>query len=213
MSDDLSGSTGRIAESGRIGAPPSRLRVLLVEDDDADAFLVRELLDEVGAPVELTVATSSPRRRSELIRGRLRAAGPRPARRPGPGRPAPAARSWPAAADLRAHRPRRRPPRRGRGGRGRAGLPDQGPGRRHAAGPVGPVRGRAQAGRRERPPAAARWSCSSRSRPGSSAACCPSRCSAAPNSTGAHVLPAGPPQPSSAATSTTWCRPRRTGSR
>jgi serine phosphatase RsbU (regulator of sigma subunit) len=34
------------------------LRVLLVEDDDQDAFLVRELLDEVSAPVELTATTS-----------------------------------------------------------------------------------------------------------------------------------------------------------
>jgi serine phosphatase RsbU (regulator of sigma subunit) len=34
----------------------SRLRVLLVEDDQADAFLVRELLDEVQAPIDLTVA-------------------------------------------------------------------------------------------------------------------------------------------------------------
>jgi serine phosphatase RsbU (regulator of sigma subunit) len=36
----------------------ARLRVLLVEDDEADAFLVRELLDEAHAPVTLTVATS-----------------------------------------------------------------------------------------------------------------------------------------------------------
>lgn len=35
-----------------------RLRVLLVEDDPDDTFLVRELLSEVGAPVELTVAPS-----------------------------------------------------------------------------------------------------------------------------------------------------------
>jgi serine phosphatase RsbU (regulator of sigma subunit) len=33
-----------------------RLRVLLVEDDEADAFLVQELLDEANAPVTLTVA-------------------------------------------------------------------------------------------------------------------------------------------------------------
>jgi serine phosphatase RsbU (regulator of sigma subunit) len=35
-----------------------RLRILLVEDDEGDAFLVRELLTEAGAPFELTVATS-----------------------------------------------------------------------------------------------------------------------------------------------------------
>jgi serine phosphatase RsbU (regulator of sigma subunit) len=34
------------------------LRVLLVEDDDADAFLVRELFDEAHAEIDLSVATS-----------------------------------------------------------------------------------------------------------------------------------------------------------
>jgi serine phosphatase RsbU (regulator of sigma subunit) len=34
-------------------APAESLRVLLVEDDDGDAFLVQELLDEVVSPVEL----------------------------------------------------------------------------------------------------------------------------------------------------------------
>jgi serine phosphatase RsbU (regulator of sigma subunit) len=37
---------------------PERLRILLVEDDEGDAFLVRELLDEAGAPFELIVARS-----------------------------------------------------------------------------------------------------------------------------------------------------------
>ncbi|GAA4596976.1 serine phosphatase RsbU (regulator of sigma subunit) [Actinoplanes octamycinicus] len=35
-----------------------RLRILLVEDDEGDAFLVRELLAEAEAPFELTVASS-----------------------------------------------------------------------------------------------------------------------------------------------------------
>jgi serine phosphatase RsbU (regulator of sigma subunit) len=37
--------------------PNERLRVLLVEDDPGDAFLVQELLAEAGAPVDLEVAT------------------------------------------------------------------------------------------------------------------------------------------------------------
>ena len=39
-------------------ARPERLRVLLVEDDEGDAFLVRELLSEAEAPFDLTVASS-----------------------------------------------------------------------------------------------------------------------------------------------------------
>jgi serine phosphatase RsbU (regulator of sigma subunit) len=37
------------------GGSRRQFRVLLVEDDNGDAFLVRELLAEVGAPVDLTV--------------------------------------------------------------------------------------------------------------------------------------------------------------
>jgi serine phosphatase RsbU (regulator of sigma subunit) len=38
--------------------PVDRLRVLLIEDDPGDAFLVRELLVEARAPVDLQIATS-----------------------------------------------------------------------------------------------------------------------------------------------------------
>ena len=41
-----------------MGPVPERLRILLVEDDEGDAFLVRELLSEAEAPFELMVATS-----------------------------------------------------------------------------------------------------------------------------------------------------------
>src|SRR6185295_16895834 len=41
-----------------VASRPERLRILLVEDDEGDAFLVRELLDEAGAPFDLLVATS-----------------------------------------------------------------------------------------------------------------------------------------------------------
>ena len=40
------------------GLRPERLRILLVEDDEGDAFLVRELLDEAEAPFELQIATT-----------------------------------------------------------------------------------------------------------------------------------------------------------
>ena len=47
----------RILSSGS-GARPERLSILLVEDDEGDAFLVRELLSEADAPFELAVASS-----------------------------------------------------------------------------------------------------------------------------------------------------------
>jgi serine phosphatase RsbU (regulator of sigma subunit) len=49
-----------VAPRARTGpaAYPERLRVLLVEDDEGDAFLVRELLHEAEAPFDLAVATS-----------------------------------------------------------------------------------------------------------------------------------------------------------
>ncbi len=46
------GGPGHIRSTAR----PERLRVLLVEDDEQDAFLVQELLAEVKAPVDLTIA-------------------------------------------------------------------------------------------------------------------------------------------------------------
>ncbi|WP_328464809.1 SpoIIE family protein phosphatase [Actinoplanes sp. NBC_00393] len=45
-----------------------RLRILLVEDDEGDAFLVRELLSEAEAPFDLTVA-SSLREAQDLLTG------------------------------------------------------------------------------------------------------------------------------------------------
>jgi serine phosphatase RsbU (regulator of sigma subunit) len=46
--------------------PGGRLRVLLIEDDEADAFLVGELLAEVEAPVELAVAATMAEAKSRL---------------------------------------------------------------------------------------------------------------------------------------------------
>jgi serine phosphatase RsbU (regulator of sigma subunit) len=60
---DIRPSTGRVAQDARravarVGVDGQRLRVLLIEDDPGDAFLVGELLDEVDAPVTLRVAAS-----------------------------------------------------------------------------------------------------------------------------------------------------------
>ncbi|WP_229075883.1 PP2C family protein-serine/threonine phosphatase [Actinoplanes sp. DH11] len=43
-----------------------RLRILLVEDDEGDAFLVRELLEEAEAPFQLTVASTLREARESL---------------------------------------------------------------------------------------------------------------------------------------------------
>ncbi|MEV6602324.1 SpoIIE family protein phosphatase [Actinoplanes sp. NPDC051346] len=47
---------------------PERLRILLVEDDEGDAFLVRELLVEAGASFDLQIATTL-REAQGLMRG------------------------------------------------------------------------------------------------------------------------------------------------
>src|SRR5690242_3809726 len=49
-------------------ADPERLRVLLVEDDEGDAFLVGELLHEAAAPFDVQVATSL-REARPMLRG------------------------------------------------------------------------------------------------------------------------------------------------
>jgi serine phosphatase RsbU (regulator of sigma subunit) len=51
-----------------VATAPERLRILLVEDDEGDAFLVRELLTEADAPFDLVVATSL-RDATPLMRG------------------------------------------------------------------------------------------------------------------------------------------------
>jgi serine phosphatase RsbU (regulator of sigma subunit) len=62
--------TSSLAEGGQVRLPTeaaaARLRVLLVEDDEADAFLVQELLTEAAAAVDLVVATSLAEARKKL---------------------------------------------------------------------------------------------------------------------------------------------------
>jgi serine phosphatase RsbU (regulator of sigma subunit) len=54
--------------TGGLGSDTERLRILLVEDDEGDAFLVRELLTEAEAPFDLVVATTL-RDAGPLMRG------------------------------------------------------------------------------------------------------------------------------------------------
>ena len=54
--------------TGGLGPDAARLRILLVEDDEGDAFLVRELLTEAEAPFDLVVATTL-RDAGPLMRG------------------------------------------------------------------------------------------------------------------------------------------------
>ena len=79
-------------------APADTVRVLLVEDDDGDAFLVGELLGEAVHPVELVRARTLAEAEADGRPGRLRAARPRPARRDRAGRAAPAGRAPPTAS-------------------------------------------------------------------------------------------------------------------
>ncbi len=58
-------SASPLEAAPRVSAP-ERLRVLLVEDDEGDAFLVRELLAEAGALVDVAVATSLREARTRL---------------------------------------------------------------------------------------------------------------------------------------------------
>ena len=152
-------------------------RLLLVEDDPGDAFLVGELIAEVDPDLALTVAGSMPealaaaRRTSDCVLldlnlpgyagldGLRTLLGGRSARR-----------------RLRPHRPRRRAPRHRRRRRGRPGLPGQGQGRRPAADPRHPLRRRAPP-RGDEPAAAAGGAArGGRVQPGSNAGCCPRRC-------------------------------------
>ncbi|WP_205863682.1 PP2C family protein-serine/threonine phosphatase [Planosporangium mesophilum] len=56
---------GQLERTAPTGSP-ERLRVLLIEDDPGDAFLVQELLVEARAPVDLEIATSVAEARSRL---------------------------------------------------------------------------------------------------------------------------------------------------
>ena len=163
--------------------------------------------------VDLTVATHAvAEARERMRRRRLRAARPRPARRAGPGRAAPAARGR-ATAPRSASSPvsATSTSARGRGRRGRPGLPDQGPGRRHAAGPRHALRGRAQAGRRERPRGCSEVELRAAGvGPAGARPAAPAAAAHDPSST-VHTFyrPAGTAR-CSAATSTTSCRPAPT---
>ena len=164
------------------------VRVLLVEDDHGDAFLVSELLREEGGArrgAPRTVAQRGARPPGQRA-VRLRPARPRPARRQRPGRARAPARGGAARRAPRPHRRPRRPARHRGGRRRRAGLPRQGQRRRRRPPAGDPLRRRAPPGR-QRPPAAAGGRDPGRGghAPGARAAASPDpqrprRCSSAP---------------------------------
>ncbi len=170
-------------------AAKEALRVLAVEDNPGDAILVREMLRDASPDGfvlqnadRLSTARGVPARR----RRRLRPARPEPAGRRG----ARGARAGPhrraRRADHRAQRPQRRGARRAGRARGRAGLPDQGPGRRAAAVAIDQLRHRAQArGGEARPPGDARCA----HRPAEPGAVLRPRSSQALNRVGRHSKP------------------------
>ena len=152
--------------------------MLLVEDDEGDAFLVRELLARGrravrpgGRAARLREARRADRAASHCVLLDLG-----PARRGGHRRPAPAARRCAGSAAVCVLT--------GRSDEhlGVAAVAEgaqdylvKGQVDGVAADPGAALRGRAQARRRERPAAARGRSCARPSRPGWSAACCPSR--------------------------------------
>ena len=82
---------------GSAGAHPERLRILLVEDDEGDAFLVRELLSEAEAPFELVVANSLREAERPDARHPVRAARPRACPTPRASTACAGCWPWPAA--------------------------------------------------------------------------------------------------------------------
>ena len=166
------------------------MRVLLVEDDEGDAFLVRELLLDAGSDIDLVRVRSlaeAPARCGAdvdcvlLDLGLPDATGLDGLRQ----RARAVAEHRRAGAD----RSRRRAPRHRGGRRRRPGLPGQGQHRRAAADPGDPLRRRAQARRRVGPPAVRQPRRAPPRTPDWSAACCPSRWCA---TTGVRVVAALP---------------------
>ena len=176
-------------------AASSPIRILLVEDDDGDALLVEELLAVSGAHVEIVRAqTLADARREKLDADRLRAAGPRPARRARPGGAAPA-QDRPRRTCRCSCSPGFDDERRGVAGgrRRRAGLPGQGPDRRPGPGARGPLRGRAPARRRGAPAARGRARCTPEENARLERGLLPAPLVTDPAAAADRALPPGPP--------------------
>ena len=177
------------ADAVPVGEPR---RVLLVEDDDGDAFLSATCWPR--STRTSTSSWSSPSRgAAQRPAGALglRPARPEPARHHRPGRAARHFAGRQRRGGLRPDRSRRRAPRHRRGRGRRAGLPRQGQGGRRGARPGDPLRGRAAA-RRGQPPATARGAArGGRVEPPGAR---PAAVAAAGRQPGpsAHVLPLGP---------------------